>query len=88
MKGIKKWYPLLLIVIPVGIGLAAQFVSDYAACTYDDLPNVWSCAYTPIEPYMYLFDFFIFVIGYPLVFLGICILTYRGIRKLLSFLLT
>ena len=63
----------------------ASIVTYISRCTYDDLPNTWSCNQGWAISAMNLLDPIIIFIGYPLLIIGALLLIIKILRSLFRF---
>jgi len=64
------WSVATLTLVPLIIIAVAASLSGIASCSYDDLPNVWSCGQAWAIPLMYNLDPIIFLVAYPTLGVG------------------
>jgi uncharacterized membrane protein YoaT (DUF817 family) len=69
--GKTGYWSITLIVICALIFICANLIAYLGACSYDDIPNTWSCVHSWATSYMYDFDLLTLLAAYPAAFLGI-----------------
>ena len=65
------WIASVLILVPIVLIAVANIVATLASCTYDDLPNTWTCVREWATPIMYDFDLVVFLFAYPILGVGL-----------------
>jgi hypothetical protein len=79
--GVLGSWAVLLVSIAILLFIAAEIIMQLGNCSYDDLPNTWSCANEWATERMYDFDVIIFLIAYPAAFLGIVLGLIKIVRR-------
>lgn len=73
--------PLWFVVGSVVLFAGSSVISYVAQCSYDDIPNLWSCTQIWAVPVMEYFDPIIFLVAYPALFIGVILEVFRVIRS-------
>lgn len=78
------WAAAILSMAGLAVLAVATLVSRAASCSYDDVPNVWSCGEVWAMPFMYDIDVAIFLGAYPMLLVGLLLGVIWTVRKLYS----